>query len=225
MGTHDDDYDYDDGDDYDYDDGDDDGDDYDYDDGVDDGDDYDYDDGDDDGDDHDYDDGDGYDDDGNDVIDLECLCFASPLQCFLDSTTSISHEMWPYRFTVEVCACSCVLNMLIDPPKLHLFLRLQPKMIWIQGPSLKLTANTPENGRLEYDPFLLERPIFRGELLVSGRVYSPESYRRKEPENSSQQEKEKHLRTIFNPFFGFQLTGVIWMFPKIEVPQNGWFIS
>ena len=28
----------------------------------------------------------------------------------------------------------------------------------------------PKNGWLEYDPFLLGRPIFRGELLVSGRV-------------------------------------------------------
>ena len=30
----------------------------------------------------------------------------------------------------------------------------------------------PENGWLEYKPFLLGRPIFRGELLVSGRVVS-----------------------------------------------------
>ena len=29
---------------------------------------------------------------------------------------------------------------------------------------------TPENGWLEYDSFLLGWPIFRGELLVSGRV-------------------------------------------------------
>ena len=36
--------------------------------------------------------------------------------------------------------------------------------------SLKLTANAPENGWLEYDPFLLGRPIFRCELLVSGRL-------------------------------------------------------
>ena len=39
--------------------------------------------------------------------------------------------------------------------------------------SLKLTANAPENWWLEDDPFLLGRPIFRGELLVSGRVCSP----------------------------------------------------
>ena len=37
-------------------------------------------------------------------------------------------------------------------------------------PSLKLTANAPKSGWLEYDPFLLGMPIFRGELLVSGRV-------------------------------------------------------
>ena len=38
-------------------------------------------------------------------------------------------------------------------------------------PSLKLTAKAPENGWLEYDPFVLGfRPIFRGELLVSGGV-------------------------------------------------------
>ena len=39
-------------------------------------------------------------------------------------------------------------------------------------PSLKLTAKAaPENGWLEYDPFLLgSRPIFRGKKLVSGRV-------------------------------------------------------
>ena len=29
-------------------------------------------------------------------------------------------------------------------------------------PSLKLTAKAPENGWLEYKPFLLGRPIFRG---------------------------------------------------------------
>ena len=34
---------------------------------------------------------------------------------------------------------------------------------------MKLTAKAPENGWLEYDPFLLGRPIFKGELLVSGR--------------------------------------------------------
>ncbi len=37
-------------------------------------------------------------------------------------------------------------------------------------PSLKLTAKAPENGCLEDKPFLLGWPIFRGELLVSGRV-------------------------------------------------------
>ena len=47
--------------------------------------------------------------------------------------------------------------------------------------SLKLTAKAPKNGEtnsefapkngwLEYDPFLLGRPIFKCELLVSGRV-------------------------------------------------------
>ena len=30
----------------------------------------------------------------------------------------------------------------------------------------------PKNGWLEYDSFLLGRPIFRGEVLVSGRVTS-----------------------------------------------------
>ena len=42
------------------------------------------------------------------------------------------------------------------------------KLAWI--PSLKLTAKAPENGWLEYDPFLLGWPILRGELLVSGSV-------------------------------------------------------
>ena len=37
--------------------------------------------------------------------------------------------------------------------------------------SLKLTAIfAPKNGWLEYDPLLLGWPIFRGKLLVSGRV-------------------------------------------------------
>ena len=37
-------------------------------------------------------------------------------------------------------------------------------------PSLKLTAKAPENGWLEYYFPIGFRPIFRGELLVSGRV-------------------------------------------------------
>ena len=38
--------------------------------------------------------------------------------------------------------------------------------------TLPETNITAENGWLEYDPFLLgSRPIFKGELLVSGRVY------------------------------------------------------
>ena len=36
--------------------------------------------------------------------------------------------------------------------------------------NLKLTAFAPENGWLKYDCFLLGWPIFRGDLLVSGRV-------------------------------------------------------
>ena len=38
---------------------------------------------------------------------------------------------------------------------------------------MKVTANAPENGWLEYDPasfWGVKRPIFRGELLVPGRV-------------------------------------------------------
>ena len=38
-------------------------------------------------------------------------------------------------------------------------------------PSLKLTANAPKNGWLEYYFPIGFRPIFRCELLVSGRVY------------------------------------------------------
>ena len=38
------------------------------------------------------------------------------------------------------------------------------------GPSLKLTAKAPENQWLVQMYFLLGWPIFRGELLVSGRV-------------------------------------------------------
>ncbi len=44
-------------------------------------------------------------------------------------------------------------------------------------PSLKLTARLPlKIGWLEYDPFLLGWPMsmFRGELLVSGRVFPDE---------------------------------------------------
>ena len=37
--------------------------------------------------------------------------------------------------------------------------------------TLPETNIAPENGWLEYDPFLLGRPIFRGELFVSGRVF------------------------------------------------------
>ena len=44
-----------------------------------------------------------------------------------------------------------------------------------QLPSMKLTAKAPENGWLEDDSFPLgARPIFRGELLVSGSVRDPE---------------------------------------------------
>ena len=35
----------------------------------------------------------------------------------------------------------------------------------------KTNIFAPENGWLEYDPFLLGRPIFRGELLVLGSVF------------------------------------------------------
>ena len=39
-------------------------------------------------------------------------------------------------------------------------------------PSLKLTAKTPENGWLEYKPFLLGFGLFSGAFwLVSGRVF------------------------------------------------------
>ena len=41
---------------------------------------------------------------------------------------------------------------------------------WHVLPSLKLTAKAPENGWLEYSFPFGARPIFRGELLVSGRV-------------------------------------------------------
>ena len=37
--------------------------------------------------------------------------------------------------------------------------------------TLSKTNIAPENGWLEYNRFLLGRPIFRGELLVSGSVY------------------------------------------------------
>ena len=37
-------------------------------------------------------------------------------------------------------------------------------------PSLKLTEKAPANWWLEDDPFLLGKPIFRGELLVLGSV-------------------------------------------------------
>ena len=47
-----------------------------------------------------------------------------------------------------------------------------PIRILVYHYTLKLTANSPENGWSEYDCFLLELgwPIFRCELLVSGRV-------------------------------------------------------
>ncbi len=37
-----------------------------------------------------------------------------------------------------------------------------PVLISVELPSLKLTANAPKIGWLEYDPFLLGRPLFRG---------------------------------------------------------------
>ena len=43
----------------------------------------------------------------------------------------------------------------------------------VNSPSLKLTAKAAENGWLEYDRFLLGWPIFRVDLLVSGRVTIP----------------------------------------------------
>ena len=38
-------------------------------------------------------------------------------------------------------------------------------------PSLKLTANAPENGWLENDPFLLGRGLFSGAVFVLGSAY------------------------------------------------------
>ena len=55
-------------------------------------------------------------------------------------------------------------------PATHLFSAISRGSI--HGPSLKLTAKAPEKRWLEDDPFLLGRPSFRGELLVSG-VISP----------------------------------------------------
>ena len=40
----------------------------------------------------------------------------------------------------------------------------------IQNNTLPETNVSPENGWLEYKPFLLGWPIFRGELLVLGRI-------------------------------------------------------
>ena len=50
---------------------------------------------------------------------------------------------------------------------------------WV--PSLKLTANAPENGWLEDNPFLLGRPIFRGyvsfrECILSNSLENPERF-------------------------------------------------
>ena len=42
--------------------------------------------------------------------------------------------------------------------------------------TLPETNMAPENEWLEYDPFLLGRPIFRGELLVLGRVGTPPKF-------------------------------------------------
>ena len=41
---------------------------------------------------------------------------------------------------------------------------------------LKLTANTPTNGWLEYDPFLLGFGLFSGDMLVSGSVFQVYSW-------------------------------------------------
>ena len=41
--------------------------------------------------------------------------------------------------------------------------------------TLPETNIAPENGWLEYDRFLLGWPIFRGELLVSGRLHKKSS--------------------------------------------------
>ena len=37
---------------------------------------------------------------------------------------------------------------------------------------VRLLDISPENWWLEDDPFFLERPVFRGYVLVSGRVYT-----------------------------------------------------
>ena len=72
-------------------------------------------------------------------------------------------------------------------------------------PSLKLTANAPENGWLEYDRFLLGPGLFSGDMLVSGRVafrifrllfliFTPWKIKM-EPENHLC-EKENHLPNL-----------------------------
>ena len=49
---------------------------------------------------------------------------------------------------------------------------------------------------------------------------------RREAANSSHQNKENHLnQTSIVRFQPFVLQRVKWMFPKIGVPQNGWFFS
>ena len=51
----------------------------------------------------------------------------------------------------------------------HIF--LGDMLVFWGVPSLKLTAIAPENGWLEYDRFLFGWPLFRGEMLVSGRAF------------------------------------------------------
>ena len=43
----------------------------------------------------------------------------------------------------------------------HVALERYARSFLVEIPSLKLTAKAPTNGWLEYDPFLLGRPIFR----------------------------------------------------------------
>ena len=65
-----------------------------------------------------------------------------------------------FFFGLRVCP-----NSIIFGPKIPTSIEIHRKIH-----SLKLTAKAPENGWLEFDRFLLGWPIFRDELLVSGRV-------------------------------------------------------
>ena len=82
--------------------------------------------------------------------------------------------------------------------------------------TLPETNIAPKNGWLEYDPFLLGFGLFSGAFAVSFREVSP---KKKDANNSSWFHQAGFQKVHQKGLFCFK-----WVFPKIGVPQNGWFI-